>query len=171
MLHEYNECYLYWSFMQEEVDPRIRAVWELHLNMEIEHLRVACELMRSREGRDPAEFLPRTIEDSQRMSFHENKAWLRKIVDKQVGLTGFDSEFVPVSLLPEEHRFFAYQGAVNDGMVPSEEVIRLHRERIGGEYRQETEGPHPIEGLRLGTTGLTPPYQVLAEGHAVAYTD
>src|SRR3954454_1804236 len=32
VLHEYNECYLYYSFMQTESDARIKAIWELHLN-------------------------------------------------------------------------------------------------------------------------------------------
>jgi hypothetical protein len=29
--HEYNECYLYYSFMQQESDPKVNAIWELHL--------------------------------------------------------------------------------------------------------------------------------------------
>src|SRR3546814_8365773 len=58
VLHEYNECWLYWSCMQTESDQRIKAIWELHLGMEIEHLRLACEAMKNIEGRDPAEFLP-----------------------------------------------------------------------------------------------------------------
>jgi hypothetical protein len=37
--HEYNECYLYYSFMETEPDPKVKAIWELHLNMELEHLR------------------------------------------------------------------------------------------------------------------------------------
>ncbi|MDN3272595.1 hypothetical protein QWJ22_35165, partial [Streptomyces sp. MA15] len=39
--HEYNECYLYYSFMEQESDPKVKAIWELHLNMELEHLHIA----------------------------------------------------------------------------------------------------------------------------------
>ncbi|MCF2435531.1 hypothetical protein LV779_16970 [Streptomyces thinghirensis] len=39
--HEYNECYLYHSFMEQESDPKVKAIWELHLNMELEHLHAA----------------------------------------------------------------------------------------------------------------------------------
>src|ERR671914_232220 len=53
--HEYNECYLYYSFMEQEPDPKVKAIWELHLNMELEHLRLACDLFRSRVGRDAHE--------------------------------------------------------------------------------------------------------------------
>ena len=35
-LHEYNECWLSWSCMETEPDPRIKKIWELHLAMEIE---------------------------------------------------------------------------------------------------------------------------------------
>ena len=34
-LHEYLEVLLYHSFMEQETDPRVKAIWELHLNMEI----------------------------------------------------------------------------------------------------------------------------------------
>src|ERR1700712_1492868 len=49
VLYEYNECWLYWSCLSTETDPRIKAIWELHLGMEIEHLRLACELMKQVE--------------------------------------------------------------------------------------------------------------------------
>jgi hypothetical protein len=56
LLHEYNECYLYYSFLQGEVDSRIRKIWELHLGMEIEHLRLACDLFRSIERRTLSQY-------------------------------------------------------------------------------------------------------------------
>src|SRR5690606_6529600 len=42
VLHEYNEVYLYHSFMSQEPDARLRRLWELHLDMELAHLHVAC---------------------------------------------------------------------------------------------------------------------------------
>src|SRR3954447_17767739 len=59
--HEYNECYLYYSFMETESDPRVKGIWELHLNMELEHLRIACDLMRRHDVRDPESILPREL--------------------------------------------------------------------------------------------------------------
>jgi hypothetical protein len=32
---------------------------------------------------------------------------------------------------------------------PSEQVIDMHRDRFGDEYRIETDGPHPVELLRV----------------------
>jgi rubrerythrin len=142
VLHEYNECYLYHSFMQQEPDPRIRAIWELHLNMEIEHLRLAADLMRKLDGREPAEILPKAM--PMPVTFEENKAYVRKVLEGQVQLTGDGTGFVPVDSLPADHRYHRYQATVNAGGVPSEEVIKRHIETAGGEYRHELEGRHPV---------------------------
>jgi hypothetical protein len=37
---------------------------------------------------------------------------------------------------------------VNGDWTPTEAVIRENVEKNGAEYRLETEGPHPVEGLR-----------------------
>lgn len=145
VFHEYNECWLYYSFMQQEPDRRVKALYELHLNMEIEHLRLACEMMRNVEGRDPEELLPAAIEAP--LMFQENKAYVREVLKAQVDLTAKGTEFVPIGKLRSDHRYFAYQEAVNEGGVPSEQVIEEARDRLGEDYRLETEGPHPISGL------------------------
>jgi rubrerythrin len=144
--HEYNECWIYYSFMQQETDPKVKALYELHLAMEIEHLRIACELIKKIERRDPLEFLPTAIERP--LLFKENKAYVREVLASQVELTSKESEFVPVSALKQDHRYFDYNATVNAGGVPSEEVIARTIEARGDEYRLETEGPNPVPGLR-----------------------
>ncbi|MBD1863083.1 MULTISPECIES: hypothetical protein [Trichocoleus] len=144
VLHQYNECYLYYSFMQQESDRRIKQIWELHLNMEIEHLRIACDLLRQYENRDPEEFLPQSLPET--MRFEENKDYIRQVLADQVNLTTQDTEFVPVEQLPEDARYFQYQKTVNAGGVPSEQVIEEHRSQMGGDYRMTTEGAHPLAG-------------------------
>lgn len=144
VMHQYNECYLYYSFMQQEPDPRIKQIWELHLNMELEHLRLACEMLRKYENRDPEEFLPKSLPEP--VLFEENKDYIRKVLAAQVNLTGNETEFVPVQDLPENHRYFQYQRTVNEGGVPSEQVIEEHERQMGKDYRLQTEGSHPVAG-------------------------
>jgi len=144
--HEYNECWIYYSFMQEETDPKVKALYELHLAMEIEHLRIACELVKKVERRDPAEFLPESIERP--LQFKENKEYVRQVLASQVDLTSKETEFVPVSSLQPNDRYFAYNGNVNAGWVPTEDVIAQTIKTRGEEYRLETEGPNPVPGLR-----------------------
>ena len=140
--HAYNECYLYWSFMEQEGDERIKRMWDLHLNMELEHLRVAGDLMRRYEGRDPEDILPQEL--PQPVLFEPNKAFLRELLATQIDLTSLGTGYVQ-----EAHeRFQKMQEALNSGGVPSEQVIEDHVERFGTDYRVETEGAHPVERLR-----------------------
>jgi hypothetical protein len=145
VFHEYNECWLYWSFMEQEPDRRVKALYELHLNMEIEHLRLACEMMREVEGREPEEILPQAIEDP--MLFEENKEYVRSVLESQIDLTAQEDKFVPIDKLKADHRYFRYQEIVNKGGVPSEDVIAMARSELGEDYRLETEGPNPVPGL------------------------
>jgi hypothetical protein len=143
--HEYTECYLYWSFMQQEPDPKVKAIWELHLNMELEQLHAACDLMRRHDGRDPAELLPQSLPEP--LTFEPNKAYVRELLDTQIDLTTLGTGYVR-----EAHeRFEAMQQKLNgEELPPSDQVIDMHREMFGREYRLESEGEHPVASLRGG---------------------
>ncbi len=141
--HKYNEVYLYNSMMEQESDERIKALWELHLNMEITQLQTAVDLMRRYEGREPEEIgLPATLPSA--VTFESNKEYVRQVLASQVDMTTDRTEY---GASPHS-RYEQYQGIVNAAEVPTEVVIDLHREQFGEEYRLETEGPHPIERLR-----------------------
>ncbi len=145
--HQYNECYLYHSFMQQESDPRIKRLWEMHLDMEVGQLGVACEMLKKYDRRDAAEFLPKELPDP--LTFEPNKEYVREVIASQIELTGNHEDFVPVDSLPQDHRYYQYQRIVNsDGFVPSERVIDEHIQAKGEDYRLETEGAHPIAGLQ-----------------------
>jgi len=144
LLHEYNECYLYYSFMTQESDPRIKTVWELHLEMELAQLQQAGDMLRRFDGREPEEILG-TTGLPEPLRFEPNKQFLRHLLATQMDLTTLGAGYVT-----EAHeRFEQMQAALHgDEQPPSEQVIDLHREMFGGEYRHETEGPHPVERLR-----------------------
>jgi hypothetical protein len=147
VFHEYNEVYLYWSMLQQEQDRRIKAIWELHLDMEIGQLQVAGELLRRFEGVEPEEILPRELPDTP-VSFEPNKDYVRQILAEQVDLRADGLAYVPVQDLPKGHRYFEYQATVNAGGTPSEQVIDDNRGKSGHEFRDETEGEHPVIDLR-----------------------
>ena len=147
VLHEYNECWMYWSWMSTEADPRLKAIWELHLSMEIEHLRIACEQMKAIEKVDPADFLPANGMPAP-LTFEPNKDYVREVLERTVNWTSYDAQFVDVRTLGPDHRYFEFQRKVNAGGSPTEIVIDRHREEFGHEYRLEPGGPHPVESLR-----------------------
>ncbi len=146
VMHEYNECYLYWSNMQTESDERIRKIWERHLEMEIGHLHAAVELMKRVEGKDPVAEFPDSFPEP--MTFENNVDYVRDILASQVDLTADMTEYVPVSSLPKDHRYFQVQQVINAGGTPSQQVITQHIEQMGSDYRWELAGAHPVERLR-----------------------
>ena len=152
VFHEYNEVYLYWSMLQQEQDRRIKAIWELHLDMEIGQLHAACDLLRRFDGVEPEEILPPELPDTP-VTFEPNKAYVREILESQIDLRADGLDYVPVQSLPDDHRYFRYQDTVNAGGTPSEQVIDDNRARAGREFRDETEGENPIPDLRDAAAG------------------
>jgi hypothetical protein len=147
VFHEYNEVYLYWSMLQNEQDRRIRSIWELHLNMEIGQLHAACDLLRRFEGIEPEEILPPALPDTP-VTFEPNKDYVRQILAEQIDLRADGLDYIPDAELPDDHRTRRYQQVVNAGGAPSEDVIEANRNKSGHEFRDETEGPHPVPTLR-----------------------
>ena len=147
VFHKYNEIYMYWSVLQNEQDPRIKSIWELHLNMEIGQLHAACDLMRKYEGIEPEELLPKELPDTP-VTFEPNKDYVREILASQLDLAADGPNYVHDSDLPTDHRSRRYREVMNEGGAPSELVIDKNRAINGREFRDETEGEHPIPQLR-----------------------
>jgi hypothetical protein len=84
LTHEYNECWLYWSFMEQESDPRVKAVWELHLQMELAHLQQAADLLRRHDGREPEQVVGDTGLPEP-LKFEPNKEYLRHLLATVTG--------------------------------------------------------------------------------------
>ncbi|MBD3345191.1 MAG: hypothetical protein GF401_09040 [Chitinivibrionales bacterium] len=74
---------------------------------------------------------------------------MREIIKNQVDLTANRTDYVQAKELPENSDYAMYQKKVNeDGFVPSQAVIRQHIDQFGRDYRQEIQGPHPVERFR-----------------------
>lgn len=146
VLHEYNECYLYHSFMSQESDPKAKKVWEMCLNMELEHLNIACDMMRKFDKKDPEAMLPESL--PQPIVFESNVDYVRDILASQVDLTALETGFIRMSEIESDSRYNKYQRAVNTDGVPSEQVIGRNIDKNGRDYRLELKGPHPVSELR-----------------------
>jgi hypothetical protein len=147
ILHEYNECWLYYSLSQHEPDPQVKKLWEMHLEMEIEHLRIACELMKEKDRKDPESMMmPKQMPEP--FKFESNIDYVRKIMAEQTDYNADGTEFVPGDQLGADSNYQKYQKVVNEGGVPSEQVIEKHLKEKGREYRQEIKGAHPVERFR-----------------------
>jgi hypothetical protein len=142
LYHEYLEVWLYHSFLEQETDPRVKAIWELHLNMEIEQLKEAARLLTRYEGKDAAALLPPVLPPA--MTFEPNKDYVRHILATQVGYRadGLDIADADGKVTKQTK---AYQTVVNGDGNYSQDVIDLHTQQHGSDYRLQTEGEHPID--------------------------
>jgi hypothetical protein len=148
--HEYLEVWLYHSFMEQESDPKVKGIWELHLNRESEQLKVAAEMLRRYEGKDAALLLPAELPPA--MTFEPNKEYVRQVLAQQIGFRadGLDIVDADGSLTKESK---AYQSIVNGDGNFSQDVIDLHAQRFGEDYRLQTEGEHPVDHREMVDAG------------------
>ena len=152
LMHEYTECYLYYSMMQDEVDENVRKIWEDHLIMEITHLHNAAKLLRKYENKEWQQVIPDgTFPDL--LSFStmsdNNKAYIRKVLKNTVNNTADRETWIDVSKMPDSAEFFKYNKKVNGNVcnVASHKVIDKYIMEAGEDYRfQERE--HPVKSLR-----------------------
>ncbi len=146
LLHEYMECYLYYSFYEDELDQNIKSVWECHLQQELAHLHKAAELLQKYEKKTWDQVVPAQFPGL--LQFHDTRDYVRKVLGEQIDLTADREGFAPVDSLPESHEFFSYQQRVNGDLdaVASHNVITAHQQNKREDYRSE-KAPNPVESL------------------------
>ena len=155
LLHEYTECYLYHSFYQDELDPNIKAILELHLEQEIAHLHKAAELLQKYEKKEWQQVIPGG-EFPKLLQFHDTRDYVRQILGEQITLTANRESYAQVDSLPPSHEFFLFQNRVNPDVnqVASHNVIVQHQQKNNVDYRAESK-PNPVQVLTDNTKDNT----------------
>jgi hemerythrin superfamily protein len=85
VVHESATSYLYYSFMENETDSHLRSLWELHLQMELAHLRAAGELLRRYAGREPQEVVGSGLAEPIRMEDTGRYLWVETVDEPEPG--------------------------------------------------------------------------------------
>lgn len=147
LLHEYAECYLYYSCYTDEKDPYIKKIWEKGFENEVVHLHMAANLLKNIKGKHWQQVIP-TGEFPKLLSFHENKDYIREVL-KSVRLTSVKEGYADINSLPQNADFFKYQKIVcpDEAGVPSHAFMNAYIKNKGRDLRYELK-PHPIEDLR-----------------------
>lgn len=148
LMHEYTECYLYYSLWQDETDRYVKKVWEEHFNDELQHLHVAAELLQKHENKVWQQVIPNG-DFPELLAFRSNIDYIRKVLKETVNYTARGEDYSEVGDLPAEAKFFDYQRKVNgkDSDVASHNIIRKYIADNGKDYRFQT-AEHPVEELR-----------------------
>ncbi len=138
VMHEYTECYLYYSCYQDETHPQIKKIWLEHFEQELNHLKIASDMLKKYEGRDWEQLFVGGADFPELVKLKQNKEYIRDII-KSVRLTGYFEDMVMVDDLKDSDEFFKYQREVN-GKAPknaSHMVIDKYIKKYGEDYRYE----------------------------------
>ena len=149
LMHEYVECYLYYSMYQDETDNYIRQVWERCLEQEIVHLHKANELLKKYENKDWQCVLPQG-DFPDLIKLHSNIDYVRKVLAKTANNTANLEGYIDVCDLPDNAEFFKYQCKVNTkkpDYVMSHKFIQDYMDKKGKVYRFEVK-ENPMPALR-----------------------
>ena len=148
LMHEYIECYLYYSMMSDESDKNIKKVWEMLLEQEIAHLHASVENLRKYEKKEWQDVLS-VGEFPELISFKSNTEYIRKILKTTVTNTADREGYIDINQLDDTDNFFKYQNKLFKN--PEEErghtTIQEHIDRFGEDYRFEIK-PNPIKELQ-----------------------
>lgn len=151
-MHEYCECWLYYSAMQDESDEAIKKIWTEHYKMEIAHLKTAAKLLKKYENKT-FEQVCGDGEFPKLLKLGGNKEYIRKVIANTIYLTADNTQSKPdykdVKKLPDSHRYFDYQKYMSGDPErnPSHLVIKKAIERLGQDYRYQ-DSEHPVKDLR-----------------------
>ncbi len=148
LMHEYTECYLYYSCLQTECDMYIRKIWEECLTQEIAHLHKAAELLYKYEHKEWQQVIP-DGNFPEILKLRPNIEYVRDVIATTTGNTQCLSDVVPLYTLSPNAPFYCYQKAVNHdvGSVASHNIIDKYIDCKGMDYRYEI-APSPLKELR-----------------------
>ncbi len=152
LLHEYSECYLYYSAMNEESDDKAKKIWTMHFEQELAHLNFAAKLLKKYEKKEWAQVIP-NAEFPPLLAFNDNceknKHYIRNILKNTVNNTSVLEEYTDLNNVPDDYQYFKYNNAVNKtpSAVASHKVIDSYIAEFGEDYRFAV-SEHPVKALR-----------------------
>lgn len=152
VMHEYTECWLYYSAMEDEENEYIKKIWAEHFKMEVAHLKAAVKLLKKFENKS-FESVCGTGEFPKLLKLGGNKDYVRKVLQSTIQLTADNTEikhdYKEIKKIPDSHRYFDYQKYMSGDPErnPSHLVIKKAIERLGKDYRYQ-DSEHPVKELR-----------------------
>ncbi|MDQ9171568.1 hypothetical protein Q8A64_14230 [Oxalobacteraceae bacterium R-40] len=133
LLHEATEAYNYYSCVQYESNPRLKAIWERFLDYELGHFHHVCELMKKYENRDPKELFPSSLPEP--IKYESQRDFVRQTLNQEVDLRAKGTDYVAKS--EEGQESIDYRTHINSDGVPTEIVAAGYVWRPGTELNRK----------------------------------
>lgn len=118
VLHEANECYMYYSCIEQESNHHVRDIWERFLDYELGHFHMACEALQMFDKRDPAEIITASFDSP--LEFRSQRDYVRKVLASEIDVRALDTQFVDKA--QESDLSLRYRSMVNSDGSPSDSV-------------------------------------------------
>lgn len=151
LMHEYVECYLYWSCSQTETNNKIKKLWEKMYLEECGHLQHVAGLLQKYEGKPYQSVFMEGGAFPEPLLLGSNIDYVREVLRNTVHETSCMEGYCLVSDLDKNSRFKWYNDTVNCGgdpkTVASHKVIDDFIKKHGQDYRFET-AESPVPELR-----------------------
>jgi rubrerythrin len=111
LLMQATEVYNYYSCVESEKNPRIKAIWERFLDYELGHVRYVADLFERFERRDAAEILSAKIPEA--IDFVPHREFIRQTLRAEVNLTCVAGRFMPFDQEPTDSASNQYRAQLH----------------------------------------------------------
>ena len=147
LVHQYVECWLYWSCYETETCAHIRDIWDFMFQQELMHLHIAENLLKECEGKVWQQVIPDACFPAP-LVLESNIPYVRDVLGCTVNMTAKREGYADVCEM-QSGTFADYQNQVNLPVdnVMSHVVIEEYICKNGQDYRFET-APNPVPELR-----------------------
>lgn len=113
VMHKYCECYLYYSFYQDEKDDRIKNIFEKLYLQECGNLKKSAEMIDKFEGRDCSYMFPDGGYFPELLKFENNIEYIRHVIKNTIYFTKDRESYIDVRTLSESSNFKKYNKQIN----------------------------------------------------------
>lgn len=148
LVHEYTECYLYYSCYADETDPYIKEIFYKRYLEECGHLQHVAKLLYKHEGKPWQALYTCGGDFPELLRFEGNIDYVRGVLGKTINYTRRDDGYCLVNDLSDKANYFNYQKAniKKPQSLMSHKVIEDHIKTFGKDYRYETK-KNPVKEL------------------------
>jgi len=152
LIHEYTECYLYYSCYNDETDEYIKNIFYNRYLEECGHLQHVAKLLYKYEGKPWQALYTCGGDFPELLHFEGNIEYVKEVLAKTINYTRCNEDYCLVNDLSNNANYFKYQkmNIKKPESLPSHIVIKDHIKAFGKDYRYETT-KHPINELQSRT--------------------
>ena len=138
LMHEAGEVYNYFSCLQYETNPRIKAIWERFLAYELGHLQFVIDLYKKTGKKDLEAILPASLPEP--IEYTSHREYVRKVLREEVDLRAQGPDFIPKQKEKPDSASVRYRNRLNSEGSPSDTVTAGYQWTAGTELAGKKSG-------------------------------